>query len=107
MRINCQRVDAKVSETVVQCTPASSAGALEHAALSSGIDDVRINRINQNRTDAPVVALAIVGDVVRGKAIVESVPACAAIVAFIDAKAFSSNIDNVRIGWNRQRIDIA
>src|SRR5947199_367401 len=47
MRIDRQRVDAKISETVVQCAPASSAGALENAALSSGIDDVRISRINR------------------------------------------------------------
>ena len=104
---DCQRVAAKTSETVVQCAPASAAGALENAAPSSGIDDVRISRINQNRADAAEVALAIVPDVVSGKAIVESVPACAAVIAFINAKGFSSNIDNVRIGWDRQRIDRA
>src|SRR5207247_10788894 len=100
MRIDYQRVDAKISETVVQCAPASSAGALENAALSSGIDDVRISRINQNRADAPEVALAIVPDVVSGKAIVESVPACPAVLASVNAKAFSSSIDYDPIVWD-------
>src|SRR5437762_7775583 len=105
--IHVQTSEASVSEASGDRCPASAVCTLKDARRS-GIDQLRIDRINYYRSDCVEIVLSFLVSVEVRKTVIEFAPGCTAVSTLVNATERSPSIENIRIARiNCQRQDCA